>query len=104
MTNNENESTPQSEMVSLNVEKVKATIPLSNSKKLCEMILVNRYFNMSKDITIACMEELAKRRTEGDDFNFEKYIEDSAAKMPVINLKIPDLKDVLSQYVKQGKK
>lgn len=86
----------------LNVDKIKELLPTYTSEKLCEMIVCDRYFGCYKDVAIMCMEELARRRIAGDEFNFESYIENSLKDMPVIDLSIPDLGDVLRQLT--GKK
>jgi hypothetical protein len=92
------------EEVKLDVDKVKSLIPSYTSEKLCEMVVVDRYFGISKDVTISCMEELAKRRVAGDDFQFEKYIDDSLQKLPVLNFSMPDLRTTLQQMVKANQK
>lgn len=99
MENNEQDNQP-TELVRLDVQKVKSLIPSYSSEKLCEMIVANRFFHISEEITIACMEELGKRRGEGNNFAFEKYIEDCTAKMPKFDFKMPDLRTTLQQAIK----
>jgi hypothetical protein len=86
----------------LDTNKIKDKLPTYSSEKLCEMIVCDRYFGCYKDVAIMCMEELANRRIAGDPFSFETYIENSLKDMPVIDLSIPDLGDVLRQLT--GKK
>lgn len=59
-------------------------------KKLCDIIVSSRYLGIMEQEAIFCMEELAKRRTEGDLFDFETYIENTQKQLP--NIKI-DLKN-----------
>jgi hypothetical protein len=83
----------------LDPKNVKEKLPTFTSEKLCEMIVCDRYFGCFNEIAIDCMEELAKRRIEGSDFEFEKYIEKSFAELPVLEFKIPDLGDVLRTII-----
>lgn len=89
------EDTPIEE-VKLDMEKVKANIPNFSNEKLCEMIVCDRYFGFGQKIDIVCMEELAKRRAAGDTFEFESYIDQQFKELPVLNLKTPDLREVLT--------
>lgn len=87
--------------VSLDIELVKKNIPIFTSQKLCDMIICERYFNMNKEIAIFCMEELSKRRQDGDQFNFEQYIETSFQELPKLNFDMPDLRTILNQVKKK---
>ena len=89
--------------ISLDIERIKNNIDQYSSVKLCEMIVCNRYFGINQEITVFCMEELAKRRINGDDFNFEKFIEDSNKELPELNFSIPNFKDILHQAIKKIK-
>lgn len=76
-------------------------IPTFTSKKLCEIIVCNRYINYNKNLAIKCMEELSKRRQGGDDFDFESYIEKSLSELPKLNFGSSlDLREILSNMVK----
>lgn len=85
------------EETKLDLEKVKSMLPTYTNEKLCEMIVCDRYFGFGQRIDIMCMEELAKRRLAGDTFNFESYIEEQYKELPVLDLKTPDLREVLTQ-------
>jgi len=102
MENKEQEEQPI-EDVKLDLDKIRALIPKYTSEKLCEMIVVDRYFGISPETTIMCMEELASRRAAGDTFAFEKYIEESQDKLPSLNFTIPDLRTTLQQMIKVKK-
>jgi hypothetical protein len=82
-------------IVPLDMEKVKTNIPTFSSVKLCEMIVCHRYFGSYKEISILCMEELARRRIAGDNYNFEDYIEESLKQLPPLSFSTPVLGDVL---------
>jgi hypothetical protein len=92
------------EDVKLDVDKVKSLIPSYTSEKLCEMIVVDRYLGISKEVAVACMEELSKRRTAGDPFPFEKFIDEKLKSLPPLNFNMPDLRTTLQQMVKANKK
>lgn len=83
------------------MEKIKNNLPIYNNKKLCEMIVCNRYFNFNQELTVLCMTELSNRRIAGDDFEYEKYIEDSFKELPTLAIELPNIKDMLNQFVKK---
>lgn len=87
------------EEVKLDLDKVKESVPECSNEKLCEMIVCDRYFGFGEKIAPLCMEELAKRRLAGDDFNFEKYIEEAHKSLPVLDFKMPDIRTVLNQAI-----
>jgi hypothetical protein len=88
--------TPDEE-VKLDVEKIKSNIQTYGSEKLCEMIVCDRYFGFNQEITVICMEELSRRRSTGDVFDFESYIKNSESKLPVLDFKLPDFKQLIGQ-------
>lgn len=63
-------------------ESQMASVSTSASKTLAAYVVVYRSLGMNQDIAIVCMEELMKRRAEGDDYNFEAYIDEEVAKIP----------------------
>ncbi len=72
--------------VTLNMDKVRDSVPNCTSEKLCEMIVCERYLSFGEKVSPICMEELVRRRVAGDDFDFESYIDQAHKKLPVINL------------------
>jgi len=105
MTNKEAEELPQDEEAArLDLEKIRGNLPAYTSEKLCEMIVCDRYFGMDKQISVMCMQELATRRIAGNQFTFEKYIEEAFGKLPTLNFSVPDLRTTLSQVIKASKK
>ena len=67
-------------------EDFKKNISNFNNEKLCEIIVANRYLGSMREEAILCMEELAKRRTNGDEFNFEIRIDELFKSLPKLNL------------------
>ncbi len=89
------------DFVEFNLDNIKAKIPGYTSEKLCEMIVCDRYFGCYKEMSEACMEELAARRAKGDAFKFESYINESMKELPVLDFSIPDLGSVLRTLIAQ---
>jgi hypothetical protein len=89
------------DFVEFNLNKIKEKIPSFSSEKLCEMIVCDRYFGCYKEMSEACMEELAARRLKGDTFKFETYITDSMKELPVLDFSLPDLGSVLRTLIAQ---
>lgn len=88
------------EEVKLDIDQIKANLPQYGNQKLCEMIVCDRYFGFEKKVSTICMEELARRRAEGDVFAFEAYIDQITKEMPVIDLSgTPDIRTILNQAI-----
>lgn len=86
----------------LSAEEMSARVPTFSQEKLCEIIVCERYFGCYKDLALQCMEELAKRRINGEQFDFESYIEKSFNDLPKLEFTVPDISAVLRQFI--GKK
>ena len=85
----------------LNEKEIKDQVPTFTSVKLCDLIILYRYLGLYKALYTASMEELAQRRINGDDFDFETYIDDNLKDLPEIKINIlPDLSQVLNQVKK----
>ncbi len=80
--------------------EVQAKIPEFNSVKLCDIIISYRYLGLYKFLYVLAMEELAKRRIEGDSFDFEKYIEESSKELPKLEFNITDVNLAMEQLKK----
>lgn len=86
------------EEVKLDIDQIKANLPQYGNQKLCEMIVCDRYFGFEQKISTICMEELARRRSTGDAFAFEAYIDKISKEMPVLDLSgTPDIRTILNQ-------
>jgi hypothetical protein len=97
MTNQEDDL--EIEYKPLDIDLIKSNVPNYTTNKLCEIIVCDRYFGCYKDVAIICMEELVKRRLDGDSFGYEDYIEKSLKELPVLNLNGFNLRDVLQQNI-----
>ena len=91
--------TGEIETVEFNLDEIKKNIPQYSNEKLCEMIVCDRYFGLEQKISSVCMEELSKRRDAGDKFNFEDYIEAQFLALPVLDLIMPDIRNILNQAI-----
>lgn len=91
MTENTDELEDILEAEELDIQKIKANLHLYSSETICEIIVCNRYLNIYNELTVLCMTELSNRRLNGDEFDFEKYINDSLNELPKININIPDI-------------
>lgn len=92
------------EEVKMDFDQIKANLPKYSNEKLCEMIVCDRYFGFGQRIDTMCMEELAKRRIDGDKFNFEDYIDKSYKELPVLDFSpTPDIRAILKQAIDSRK-
>ena len=58
------------------------SVPLTTAEGLAACVAVYRTLNIDKELAKACMQELAKRRQEGLEFDYEAYIDDAVGQMP----------------------
>lgn len=82
-------------MIDINI--IRQNINQYETIKLCEMIVSQRYFNMDPEISIVCMNELSIRRSNGDNFNYEEYIDTASKSLPDLKFKTTDFKDLIQQ-------
>lgn len=75
----ENENKPKLDIVQELIDKNEIS-----SEVLAAQIVAYRALGMDKDVSILAMQELAKRRVNGDPFKFEEFIETEVAKVPKI--------------------
>ena len=96
----EEESEEDTENVTLDFDQIKSNLPQYSKEKLCEMIVCDRYFGFEQKISLMCMEELARRRLEGDTFNYEDHIAKISKELPELNLNAaPDIRTILNQAI-----
>lgn len=57
-------------------------IPNATSETLAAHIVLYKALNIGREFAILCMEELARRRSNGDDFEYEDYIKTKIAEIP----------------------
>jgi hypothetical protein len=91
--------TPDIGNITLDLQKVKENVPNFTSEKLCEMVACDRYLGCFHEIAIICMEELGKRRANGDNFQFEDRIEEIQKPLPVLNFNTTDIKEILQRAI-----
>lgn len=75
-----------------------------STQKICNLIVCDRYLSLNKEIRVVCMEELAKRRLAGEQFEFEKYIEETLESLPEINISVPNFADIILKMSEMNKK
>jgi len=80
-------------------ENIQENIKQFSNEKLCEIIVSNRYLGVFREEALACMNELAWRREQGEIFSYEEKIEELFSSLPKINL---NLKEVM-KFNKTGK-
>ena len=80
--------------------KIIENLPQYTSQKLCEIIVCDRYLNFNPELALACMKELSNRRSSGDDFKFENYIDDTYNELPKIEFSMPDLQSIFGKILK----
>ena len=82
------------------ISHLKTNIKKYNSNKLCEIVVCNRYLGFHAEASILAMEELAKRRIDGDNFDFENKIDSLLKELPVIDFSgLPDFRQILNQVI-----
>lgn len=64
------------------LDKIKENISIYSTKKIADMLVSNRYLFKNKEFEQFLMQELSNRRLNGDDFQFEDYIEKETKSMP----------------------
>lgn len=69
------------------INEFKENISTYLSPFLCDIIVSNRYILYNNDLQIICMQELSKRRHNGDQFDFESYIDNKTKELPPIDFK-----------------
>jgi hypothetical protein len=71
-------------------EEFSANLKSFTVKKLCEIIITARYLGSMNGEAVICMEELAKRRAEGELFDYESFIENETKKLPNIQINMKE--------------
>jgi hypothetical protein len=83
-----------------NIEQAKANIPNQSSTKLAEMIVCYRYLGLYKDVSMLAMEELGKRRSDGDEFDYEDYISSKLNTLPKLTVEKPNVGSIVNLFAK----
>ena len=90
------------DFISLNEEEIIKLLPQYSSTKLADMIIVHRYFGLFKTAFGVAMDELSRRRINGDSFDYEKYVEDNLNSLPKLDFQVGDIFSLISSI--KGKK
>lgn len=54
----------------------------NSSESLAVCVITYRALGIDKGLAIVCMEELARRRQMGEEFDYESFIEENVSEMP----------------------
>lgn len=85
------------EFEEMTAEELLTKLPEFKSIKLADLVVAHRYLGFYKELYVPCMEELAKRRIAGDNWDFEQYIEDQINDMPKISFNLNDVNAAIEQ-------
>ena len=85
----------------LDLSKIKSNITNYTDQKLCEIVVSGRYLGFNQELSVICMEELSRRRSEGSNFDFELFIDNSLNNLPKLDFSVLNLKDILHQAIKK---
>lgn len=78
-------------------EELQAAVKTVQSKVLASYVVAYRTLGYNKQLAILCMSELARRRKEGEDFEYEKFIDEEIQKVP--KLQNLNLQSVMPQLL-----
>jgi len=80
-----------------------ADIADCSNEHLCSIVASNRYLKINPHMEIICMQELSRRRANGDNFLFENKINEYLSSFTPINSNIPDILSILSSAISGSK-
>jgi hypothetical protein len=63
-------------------EEKEKLIPEMNSKALAAHVVAYKTIGLYKSFAIKCLQELVVRKSKGDDFDYESFINEEIAKIP----------------------
>lgn len=63
-------------------EELQDSIKKAESKDLAAQVVIYRALKLRKEIATLCMQELALRRKNGEDFDYESWIDEKVAELP----------------------
>jgi hypothetical protein len=99
MIDDEDDNLDDFEMPEIKMEDILTNLPEYSTTKLCEIIVCDRYLGINHSFSTACMEELSRRRDNGDTFSFEDYIEEQLNSLPKLEINMPGLRDALVKII-----
>ena len=79
------------------------SVGFSTSESLAAHVVVYRTLGLDKELAQVCMKELARRRTLGEEYNYETYIEEKIKEIPKpkgvdfksLSVNVDDLKNLI---------
>jgi hypothetical protein len=74
-----------------------------SSERLSEIVIANRCLGLYKELSVKAMEELALRRSNGDTFEFEKYISESLNDIPPIDAPKDMITNIMDQIKRKSR-
>jgi len=79
------ENKEEQDNVPLKQETKEALIGQMTSQVLAAYVVAYQALGLNKEFATLCMQELGRRRSLGDDFEFEKFISEEMEKIPKPN-------------------
>ena len=83
----------------LEVNRIKRLLSISyqTSDVLATYVVIYRSLFIDKELAVACMQELSRRRELGENFAYEEFIEEKLKEIPQTkNLNLVDMKKNMS--------
>ncbi len=99
---NDDDSTIE-DAVEVNEEEVIKSFGTYPSERLADLVISYRYLGANKNLSLAAMQELSKRRVSGDNFVYESYIDKNLKELPVITFEIKDISGIMDKLKRMKK-
>ena len=79
-----NEDSSEGTFLKKSIEDAIKRISESDSKFLASQVIIYKSLGMNREFALACMQELARRKLAGDDFDYQSFISEELDKLPKI--------------------
>lgn len=84
---------------------MKNEIDKMSSEVLAAHVVVYRVLGMNKEFSLLCMKELVNRRKNGDDFQYEEYIDTKITEFPQPkNMNLLNISNEIKKHINNIKK
>lgn len=70
------------ETSSASEEEILNNIPNMSSLNLCHMVIMDKIFNFNRNFHIHALQELEKRKFNGDPFDYQLHIKEQSSLLP----------------------
>ena len=92
----------------MEIEEKEKLIPSMSSKALASHVIAYRSLGLFRDFALKCLQELAIRKSNGDEFDYDSFIKEELDKMPKSGLEnygsiFSIFKNISSTYVNKEK-